>query len=258
MPTEEYDAHVYETHRDLTDALPETAFLWRYMDLSRFVDLLQSKELHLARADQMQDRWEGVFGPTNAAMRPALYGNDSPALGELFKTMEEHSRTHTFLNCWYASDYESAAMWSIYDRVGRGVAIRTTKERLKRALTGSKPVYGATVEYVDYSNHYVSERNSFHPFLCKRRSFEHEREYRLMTTWSPQPIDDEGNIAPGSDIPPTGVRESVDLDDLVERVYVSPEAPGWFHGIVHRLVTDYGHDWVVEHSDLSSDNAPIY
>ncbi|MFC7532323.1 hypothetical protein [Actinoplanes sp. GCM10030250] len=249
---------MYESHSDLPD-IDEATPLWRYMDLPRFVDLLQSRELHLARADKMQDRWEGAYGPTNAAMRPQVYGEHFDAMQEQLPKVAVHARTHIFLNCWYASDCESAAMWSIYDREGRGVAVRTTKQRLLKSLTGSNRVHGATVQYVDYSNHWIPEGNLFNPFLFKRRSFEHEREYRLLTLWSPKAIRvDEHNtvIEAEPDNPPIGLRETIDLTEMVDQIFVSPEASGWFHRVVQQLVKDYGHSWAVQHSDLSSD--PIY
>lgn len=249
---------MYERHPNLPD-IEDSTPLWRYMDLPRFVDLLQRRELHLARADKMQDRWEGAYGPTNAAMRPEVYGAHYAAMQEQLPKLAAHARTHIFLNCWYASDCESAAMWSIYDREGRGVAVRTTKGRLLKSLTGPNGVHGATVQYVDYSTQWIPEGNLFYPFLFKRRSFEHEREYRLLAHWSPKTLRaDEHNtvIEAEPDIPPTGLRESVDLTELVDQIFVSPEASDWFHKVVQKLAEDYGHTWTVQHSELGID--PIY
>lgn len=249
---------VSKSNTGLPDSISDETSLWRYMDLPRFVDLLQSRELHFARADQMQDRWEGAYGPTNAAMRPAVYGEHYSVMEKQLPNIAAHARTHVFLNCWYAADFESAAMWSIYDREGRGVAIRTTKQKLQKSLTGTNSVHGASVQYVDYSQ-WIPEGNVFGSFLFKRLSFEHEREYRLLTRWAPKAIRvDENNtvIEAEPDTPPTGLRETVELTELVEQVFVSPGASGWFHKVVQQLVRDYGHGWTVEHSDLSSD--PVY
>ncbi|MGI5523050.1 hypothetical protein ACQEUX_19250 [Micromonospora sp. CA-259024] len=250
---------MHDSHPELLDTLADETFLWRYMDLPRFVDLLQSRELHLARADQMYDRWEGAYGPTNVAMRPEIYSEHYAAMQQHFPYVAAYARTHAFLNCWYAADCESASMWSIYDRENRGVAVRTTKERLLKSLTGPNSIHGATVQYVDYSAHWIPEGNVFHPFLFKRRSFEHEREYRLLTMWSPKAIRVDENqtvVEAEPDTPPTGLREAVELAELVEAVFISPEAPGWFHQVVQRLVGDYGQSWTVLHSDLAS--GPIY
>jgi hypothetical protein len=250
---------VYAKHPDLPDAVTEETPLWRYMDLARFVDLLQSRELHLARADQMQDRWEGAYGPANAALGPEVYGEHYAAMKDQRPRITAYARTHTFLNCWYAADCESAAMWSIYDRENRGVAIRTTKKRLLEALKGTDAVYGAPVNYVDYEAQWIPEGNVFHPFLFKRRSFEHEREYRLLAMWSPKVIRvDEQNtvIESEPDTPPAGMRERIELSSLVEQVFISPEASSWFHKVVENLVKDYGHSWTVNQSDLSRD--PVY
>lgn len=47
-------------HDSFEDHQPvKNARVWRYMDLSRYLSLLQTKSLAFARADQMSDRWEG-------------------------------------------------------------------------------------------------------------------------------------------------------------------------------------------------------
>lgn len=50
--------HVYlETDHTLADALK----LWRYMDLTKLISLLDKKAIWLARADTFADKQEGFF-----------------------------------------------------------------------------------------------------------------------------------------------------------------------------------------------------
>jgi hypothetical protein len=121
----------YETHPSLPDIDDPDTVLWRYVDLYRWLDLLQTSELHLTRADQMEDRWEGAYGEVNIAVRPSLYGERWAKVAPAMARMYAHGRTHTYLNCWYIGAGESYAMWKIYDAAGKGVAIRTTAARLK-------------------------------------------------------------------------------------------------------------------------------
>ncbi|TAJ76697.1 MAG: hypothetical protein EPO42_12010 [Gallionellaceae bacterium] len=46
---------------EIDDELEESQKLWRYLDLAKFVSLLEKKALWLARADTFRDRHEGRF-----------------------------------------------------------------------------------------------------------------------------------------------------------------------------------------------------
>jgi hypothetical protein len=239
----------------LADISDDTVF-WRYVDLYRLLDLLRSSELHLTRVDKMEDRWEGAFSSVNVAQRPARYGKHWPAMSTVLPQWYEHSRTHTFINCWYMSADESYAMWRLYDAAGKGVAIKTSAARLKSALRGAVMIVGSQVLYVNYDETYIPESNIFYPYAHKRRSFAHESEYRLMSAWAPKPIEiDEHKVVVRSepDTPPPFLRESIDLKTLVEAIYVSPDAQSWEAGVVKDVVHKYLPDTEVRQSDLAAD-----
>jgi hypothetical protein len=65
----------YETHPELPDIKDPDTVLWRYVDLYKWLDLLQTSELHLTRADQMEDRWEGAYSEVNVAVRDEKQGD---------------------------------------------------------------------------------------------------------------------------------------------------------------------------------------
>lgn len=253
-------ARVYSSHPDLPDVDDATS-LWRYVDLCRYLDLLQTAELHLTRADQMEDRWEGAYSMVNVAARPDLYAEHLDVMSKTMPLMYQHARTRTYLNCWYVGEAQSYAMWKLYDAAGKGVAIRTTGARLKRALVGDhRPALsGAKVQYVDYDATFIPEGNLFLPYIHKRESFEFEHEYRLLAMWSPKSLEvDEHNTAVRTepDLPPPFLREQVELAVLIERVYVSPDAPAWVAGVVREVTARYRADVDVVHSDLAAD--PVY
>ena len=142
-----------------------------------------------------------------------------------------------------------------------GVAIRTTAARLKESLVGSRkpPITGAKVQYVDYSTTFIPEGNLFFPFMHKRSSFSHESEYRLLAMWTPEVLEaDHHNRAVRTEpnLPPPFLREPVDLDRLVESVYVSPDAPDWVAGVVGEVTGKYKPGLGIRHSDLAAD--PVY
>jgi hypothetical protein len=245
----------FQSHSDFTD-IPDDTVLWRYVDLYRLLDLVQTSGLHLTRVDQMEDRWEGSFSSVNVAHRPKIYGEHWPAVSSAFPGMYAFTRAHVYVNCWYMGSDESYAMWRLYDASGKGVAVRTTAARLKAALQGAVMIFGAKVLYVDYNATYIPESNLFLPYVHKRRSFAHESEYRLITAWSPKVLElDEHKAAVRTepDTPPPFLRESVDLLSLIEAIYVSPDAPNWaarvVNDVVHRYVPGVG----VTQSDLGAD-----
>lgn len=227
--------------------------LWRYVDLTRYLDLLQTSELHLARADQMEDSWEGAFGEYTRKMGPVVYGEHWEQISRHFPTLYHWFRSHTYMNCWHVGAVESAAMWKIYVGDGKGIAIRTTAERLKAALVGPDHVTGAQVQYVDYSNTWIPHGNEFWALMHKRKSFAHEQEYRLMRSWSPEvyETDENNNVTRSApDIPPPFLREPVNLKILVQAVYVAPDAVAWVESAIRKVTTTYAADIEVRRSDL--------
>jgi hypothetical protein len=251
---------VYQPHPDLPE-IDDATSLWRYVDLYRYLDLLQTAELHLTRADQMEDRWEGAYSKVNVAERPDVYGKDWPMMSEAMPRMYQYARIHTYMNCWFMGEAQSYAMWKLYDAAGKGVAIRTTAARLKTALIGDRlpPLSGAKVNYVDYDATFIPEGNLFFPYIHKRLSFEFEREYRLLAMWSPKSLKPEepgAAVRTEPDTPPPFLRESVDLAGLIERVYVSPDAPDWVARVVQEVTRRYLANVDVVHSDLAAD--PVY
>jgi len=216
--------------------------VWRYMDLARFVSLLSTRALYLTSSDSMADKWEGVYGPVNRRNRKMSVLPWSSS----FDKIEADRRTQMFLSCWHVSPRESAAMWEIYQRDGRGVAVESTWGQLARSIAISeKGVVGALVEYMDYDELAVPEDNLFLPFARKRLSYEHEREARLIY-WSAA----AGNQHLGPWGKANGTLVESDLDVLVTKILVAPDSPDWIVAVVKSLVAQYGHSFEVTRSSL--------
>jgi hypothetical protein len=249
---------MYEIHPHIENDLSDDTKLWRYMDLARYVSMLQKKEIFLARADAMTDKWEGYF-ESNLGKRPSEYGEDAELMSLISPGIYHHGRKHVFLNCWHESEVESAAMWSIYDAADRGVAVQTTYGSIKSSITSDRSIYGGKVIYVDHSKKFIPEGNMYLPYLHKRLSFEHEKEWRLIASWAAgiSERDEHGKAVKwGPDEPPKALHISVDLQNLIQRIYVSPNAPDWFLEVVTLLASSLGFTWPITKSDLSGD--PIF
>lgn len=266
---------VYQEHPSFTSPTDPNIKLWRYMDLAKFLGLLEDEALFFATAANMSDKFEGARSSVNVAARSALaaHSKEHKGLG-VFQTLVEAPLAHlltryTYLSCWHSSEYESAAMWSLYQHDGRGIAIRTTFSRLTQSFKTDKLIYAGAVKYVDYSKTFIPDDNSYDAFMHKRLSFEHEREVRAVTSnyelameiWhktnqSYGPTDTAPHVLAIPDDYPAGLNIPVDLTHMVEAVYISPEAESWFTKLVEELIHRYGHTWPVYQSDLGED--PVY
>lgn len=131
--------------------------LWRYMDLAKFLDLLERKTLFFARADKLGDPFEGASGVADRegewdnfyldffrnAVRNPPEGSQAPSEADVeanarrllsqIRDGAEADRKSTFVSCWHANTGESEALWRLYCPAGStGIAVQTTAERLRR------------------------------------------------------------------------------------------------------------------------------
>lgn len=243
---------MYQAHSQcITPGDDET--LWRYMDLTRFMALVESASLFFCRADLFQDAFEGSLTQANIEQRerhgPADH-DDEAYIDIPYREMPEW----TAINSWSCSPHESAAMWSLYCPEGSGLAIRTTFLRLCDALTECQwKISISKVTYVDYETASVPDGHLLAPFLHKRESFEHEHEVRAIIQ---RPPDQTLPDRPSPFERLGGAYGSVALNTLIEAIYVSPTAPGWYSDLVKKIATRYGVPAPVNQSSLAGD--PIY
>jgi hypothetical protein len=234
--------------------------IWRYMDFSKFVSLLETSALFLARVDKFDDPYEGARSHVNSddEVRALLY-QDVPLeslkkMSAAIASFMEWSRLWTYVNCWHVNEYESDAMWRLYARSNEAVAIQSTFEKLYSNV-GSKAYIGL-VDYIDYEKQWMPENNSFWPFVHKRKSFEHEKELRILIQNLPKtsgenPVFDYVKINNefGRLLP-------VNLQYMIDSVYVAPTAPKWFHDAVAGVMKKYECAFLLRQSSL--DKEPRY
>lgn len=237
------------------------------MDFTKFVDLLERRSLFFCRSDRFEDPFEGSVSPLNAPairdlLRPHLVkGGRDPAEAEKIlasfegasSAFRQKTRQWTLINCWHHNEHESAAMWKLYAKMEDAVAVQTTLGDLKRsfAVGDDSPVYVGDVRYIDYEHQAIPEGNAFLPYLHKRLSFAHEREVRAVMMGKIQ--FENGQIG---DNRSAGDSVEIDLEALVQAVYVAPTCSGWFSGLVARIAMKYGLHAPIHKSALGKD--PIF
>ena len=82
----------------------------------------------------------------------------------------------------------------------------------------------------------------FFPFLFKRKSFQYEGEVCILT--------DIGDSAVKIN---EGLKINVDINALIEKIYIHPKSENWYKNLVIQLVKQLGFDFTIEKSDLESD-----
>ena len=229
---------MYQDHPDLWPP-PDDAVLWRYMDFTKFVSLLERDALFFSRPDLLGDPFEGSLSPvTSAAFPQDLKAGPIRVQDIDFRQVGRIAR----VNCWHLGEFESEAMWRLYAREREGVAIKTVFTRFKDAFVGEEEVVASMVRYRDYRTESIPYGNFLFPLLHKRISFQHEREVRALFLRHPE--------KDGPD-DPRGCYCKVDLTKLVGEIVVAPFAEDWFGDLVRSLAERRGIGDRVRPSTLS-------
>jgi hypothetical protein len=245
------------------------ASIWRYMDLPKFLWLLDKQSLFLSRLDRFDDKFEGSAPLSLIKARQARQSRelvitlraDSP---DVIKT----HRRNTAVNCWHMSEGESSAMWKLYSINNFGVAIRSTIQGLAESLPPFRgedverqrdlpdpEVLSLDIRLVHYINFSAEEKVLPKPrdlHLYKRASFEFEKELRLIAQAFPY----QGDPTDYSVFPNNGDWVPVELATLIREVYVAPAAPGWYVDLIALALKRHNIDIPITHSDLDRD--PVF
>ncbi len=251
------ESSVHDGPHPSFDRPPADSKLWRYLDLPKYLAMLDTASLWFSRADLLGDPFEGSMSQANVRLRPEVYKGQIPSSAlESMAAYRAQEVRHTYVSCWHENEHESAAMWRLYS-VGHGIAVQTNYDRMRSALHYGSAIFVGRVRYVDYTSDWISEADSFAPFVHKRLSFRHEREVRaVVSDFTRRPGTDEVGAGLDRQNPPPGVAVDVDLELLIQEVRVSPEAPSWFAGAIRGATERYGFVFPVVQSALAVD--PVY
>lgn len=244
---------MYQEHSSFESPKDENVKIWRYIDFTKLVSLIDSRRLFFSRLDTFDDPFEGSYTKINVRAR-SYVPVDVPDEGrESYIRMKEGMSgfnrnwpKFNFASCWHMNEHESAAMWKLYLKSDEGIAIQSTYARLKGSMLGDENVHLGIIKYIDYDVDFIDETNAYHVLMSKRKSFEHEREVRALLTR--YPTGELGfNLLPEEQ----GVPIRVDIENLIEKIYIAPSTPDWFANLVKSIIKRYGYDFEVVHSRLN-------
>jgi len=226
--------------------------IWRYMNLPKLLDMLQSQKLYFARADELRkaDKFEGSYetAPRTNAKEMVRQGIIPPPAGmdlaqwEKFEAEFEHHNEvvgiqQNFINCWHMSSFENFAMWKIYADTF-GICIQSTFDRLRNSFIDNKlsyygegrRIYIGKVNYIDRQSAVIPSGNAFWPYIHKNIEYHYEQELRCIW-WNTENRGIESH--------PAFYKIEVDLGQLIEKIYISPTAPTWFRNSIEELCVNY-------------------
>lgn len=250
MKTHEHEG----TNNDASVSFNTDAKIWRYIDLAKFVALLSKRSLFLTRLDNLSDPIEGRGTSNDHAMWKLMddIGHPPEEIGKHTDTSLQDGflrqiklvRESMYVSCWHISENESAGMWASYASMDKGIAIQSTIRRLQAVLSNSeRQIHISKVAYIDRAIQTTSSNNLFGLGLTKGNFYAYENEIRAFYFHFSEDrrydagaghrvMSSENNIKYGFNIP-------IDIDLLIETVYISPMAPTWFLEIVESLSETY-------------------
>ncbi|BBO29393.1 DUF2971 domain-containing protein [Alteromonas sp. I4] len=226
------------------EALSTDTKLWRYMDLAKFVSLLDKGTLWLARSDTFRDQSEGRFPSEMRAAIENAYESFEAEVDSPIKNADDfqvYLCRNAYISCWHKNVHENMVMWEVYGRDCNSVAVQTTVGKLEENIcnidSGGLEFHLKNVQYLRAKD-VKGKLNYSAPFFFKRPHYSFEKEARiLLSTYS--------SISPQKDTPP-GVEVQIDVSKAIEKILVHPDSDVWFVEVVKSISKKYGISVTVE------------
>lgn len=235
---------------------PKAEFLWKFVDMNKFLSMLQNAELHFCSLDNLNDIFEGaniinssyIQRDYTVGFMPAIQRN-STFPEEVFDERKESFRNRIkalrkyqenfFVDCFFQGEEESVAMWNSYS-ADNGIAIKFNSELLLEEISKFYNVqlsknfefgYGSIayekLTNPDYEKFLIGDHHDliFEPF--KKDVFHmHENEYRFI-------------FYKKGDIGDNHIKVKIDLAKTIRNIVAHPNSPDWVIETIYNLVLKY-------------------
>jgi hypothetical protein len=233
----------------------------KYLDLTKYISLLQRQALFFCRLDKLEDQYEGTTPKTNYEDR-AKYLQSLRDTGyftipfpdeeiafhvkEYYESEKQFKSTFC-VNCWNIFDGESAALWKIYSDFSKGIMIKSSVSKLEKAFRiEDKEIQLSVITYRDYNKEKIPAGNLNFPVIHKHKAYQYESEIRLIyftkdflleKDWKKEEIEE-------------GLFLTTDLNELIDEIIIGPYSPKWFTKLVSDLTNKYGLDKCIKKSEM--------
>lgn len=213
---------MYKEHENFK--LPESKdeVIWRYMDLWKFEDLLKKQSLYFSTIKNMGDKFEGRIPDSIASIW--IQNLKEKGYHSVANTIDMLKSYEPVLNynilSWNISKNESFALWKIYTKNIKAIAIKSNVQRLKESLN-INPFW----QFIGVMNYYSDptdfdfNSNIMNLTINKFNYYCFENELRMLNIIPANLKSQYPEINKGDDI-----LVPVDLDCLIDSIYLAPNA----------------------------------
>jgi hypothetical protein len=265
--------------------LRRDTFVWRYMDIAKYLDLITKGKLWFTRVIEFRhnDPYEAgltehdeqktvdiVEARTKEELRSILNRYQEIGIADLMDRTPEKSvywfqliyltrlpytemnaYTHS-VSCWHENQTESDAMWALYAHRDAGIAIKSTASRILAAFEKTQRTMSiAKVTYDSSGALSALTSGIFDSILIKRHAFHHEQEVRIVAITmdgyeaSNWTQENQTYNVDSSRSVAPGIYIDCDLNSLIEEVVISP------------LMKSHGAEAIIDISKKILPNVPI-
>lgn len=229
--------------------------LWRYMDLPKFLDILENKKIFFPKVELFEDKYEGIhnaigdedfYDITNhgklirtESITDARHEKNSDDLKRYLQGWVDTIREAVGVSCWRLSEHESHAMWKIFLNSNEGVAIKTSITSLTNGLGKTRDKQQLMIGKVQYINYQIDKipiDNIMNSLFYKNIYFEHEKELRVIVY--EQNEEDLTDFGISLKKVSSGILVEFNYKEIIEEILISPYAPSWFYDLVCKVCNE--------------------
>lgn len=236
----------------------------KYLDLTKYISILQRQSLFFCRVDKLEDKFEGTTAKPNFDARINWYKymrdvehffkfelTDDDILKRVKDqyAFDKQIKGISCVNCWNKKDDESAALWKIYSDFSKGIMIKSSISNIQNAFNKTlEEIQLSEIKYIDYEKEEMPDGNSMFPLIHKHRAYSYEDEVRLIFEtkqvgwehdWENEEVEE-------------GIYLSTDINLLIEEIIISPYSANWFYKLVEDISHQYGLKKPISKSKLSN------
>jgi len=221
--------------------------LWRYLSFSKLLDLLETSSLYFRRIDCFDDQLEATQPKSSAAFATVTENPWQVFSYQCTEKQLEIIRNLTYACCWHINENESSEMWQEYatKHGNEGVAIQTTFRDISECFQTERLLKNIRMKYIDYSTEF---RDYSYPdygeyLSIKDKRYEHENELRIITLEHDYPEFNPDIMSVSSKPEFTdeeGIHIKVDLNRLIQKLYLCPASTKRFSACTCELLNRYG------------------
>ena len=229
---------MYEKH-DSINTPDKSLIIWRYLDLWKFLDIIDNRKLYMSRADTFEDKFEGRI-----PLSKEIKLKDDHPLKNIDSFSESSLKKSSYITCWCSEQNETYPMWKIYSDYRQGLAIKSTVGDLIDSISkNEKKQYIRKIKYVNPKENYFFKGNTYQLFFEKLDYFVFENEIRIITSL---PYKDNRALLEL----PQGTKIDTDPEIIINEIYLAPLADKNFKELIELKLREINLDIEVKYSDV--------